>query len=279
MTFGIGLLVLTAALLHALWNALVKGAEDKTVMLGCIALGHVIPGVVMVAISPLPAPASIPFMVASVTVHWVYFFLLNTAYRLGDLSLIYPVSRGLAPVLVALGAQYWAGETLSLPAWIGILAVSAGIMVISSSAIKGSVPMLALLAAVIIGFIVATYTLVDGIGVRKSGHAISYIGWLFTAKILIVLYVFPTRMGRVRAIPRKVLMMGMLGGLVSGFAYALVLYAKTVAPLGLVSALRETSVIFAALIGVIWFREGPRLQRLFAAAIVAAGIATLAVSR
>lgn len=279
MSLGIGLVVLGAALLHALWNALVKGSDDKTLMLGCIALGHVFPGLVMVLISPLPHLESIPYMIASITVHWCYFFLLNTAYRVGDLSLIYPVSRGLAPVLVALGAQFWVGETLPLTAWGGILCVSAGIMVLSRDVLKGALPPLALLAALGIGLIVATYTLVDGIGVRKSGNPISYIGWLFMAKIIIVIYVFPTRMERVRAISPRLMLLGICGGLISGAAYALVLYAKSIAPLGMVSALRETSVIFAALIGVIWLGEGPRNQRLFAAAVVAAGITAIAVSR
>lgn len=278
MTLGIGLVVLGAALLHAFWNALVKGSGDKTIMLGFIALGHVFPGLLMVAISPLPDFASVPFMIASIMVHWVYFFLLNTAYRLGDLSLIYPISRGLAPILVAMGAQFWLGENLPFLTWIGILCVSLGIIVLSRSVLQGALPPLALLAAIGIGLIVTTYSLVDGIGVRKSGNAISYIGWLFTAKLLIVFYVFPTRMERVRAMPWRVLLLGVSGGLVSGFAYALVLYAKSIAPLGMVSALRETSVIFAAIIGVVWFKEGPRSQRLIAAIIVALGIATIAAT-
>ena len=279
MNFGIALVVLTAALLHALWNALVKGSEDRTVMLGCIALGHVLPGFILVVFSPLPDMAAVPFMVASVMVHWFYFYLLNVAYQLGDLSLIYPVSRGLAPVLVAVGAQIWVGETLPLSAWIGILCVSAGIMVLSRAVFDGALPPLALLAAMCIGAVVAVYTLVDGMGVRLSGNALSYIGWLFTAKFLIVLYVFPTRMDRVRALPRRQLYLGICGGLISGAAYAMVLFAKSLAPLGMVSALRETSVIFAALIGVIWFGEGPRKQRLIASVVVAAGITAIAVSR
>lgn len=279
MTPAIGLVVLTAALLHALWNALVKGSGDKTIMLGCIALGHVFPGLVMVWLSPLPELASIPFMIASIMVHWVYFYLLNTAYRLGDLSLIYPISRGLAPVLVALGAQFWVGENLPAFAWIGIFCVSAGIMILSRSAFTGALPASALLAALGIGVIVASYTLIDGVGVRLSGHAVSYIGWLFTAKLVIVFYVFPTRWERVRAMSTRSLVMGVSGGLISGAAYALVLYAKSVAPLGMVSALRETSVIFAALIGVVWFGEGPKMQRLLAAIVVGAGIAAIAVAQ
>ncbi|UWP95483.1 DMT family transporter [Aliiroseovarius crassostreae] len=279
MTPAIATVVLSAALLHAMWNALVKSAGDKTVMLGCIALGHVVPGVVIAGLSPLPDLASVPFMIASIVVHWVYFYLLNVAYRLGDLSLIYPISRGAAPVLVALGAQVWVGETLPLFAWGGICAVSAGIMILSRPAFAGALPGRALLAALGIGVVVASYTLIDGVGVRLSGHAVSYIGWLFAAKLVIVFYVFPTRWERVRAMPRSALMLGVSGGLISGMAYGLVLYAKSIAPLGIVSALRETSVIFAALIGVLWFGEGPRGQRLLAAVVVGMGIGAIALTR
>ncbi|CTQ56309.1 phosphonate utilization associated putative membrane protein [Roseibium album] len=275
MTTGVALIVLTAALFHAVWNALVKGAEDRVIMLGLIALGHIPAGLLLVFMFPLPNPSVWPWLVASVVVHWGYFWLLNVAYRLGDLSLIYPVARGLAPVLVALIAQVWLGEVLPPLAWAGVILVSIGILVLARDAFTGALPAAGLIAALAVGVSVSAYSLIDGIGVRLSGSAAAYIGWLFSAKILIVLYVFPTRMDRFRAIPAKQLWIGFAGGLVSGAAYALVLYAKTLAPLGLVSALRETSVIFAALIGVIWFREGPRGRRILASVIVSAGIVVI----
>ena len=275
MSVGVALIVLTAALFHAVWNALVKGAEDRVIMLGLIALGHIPAGLLLVVLSPLPDPSVWPWMIASVVVHWGYFWLLNVAYRLGDLSLIYPVARGLAPVLVALVAQIWLGEVLPAAAWAGVCLVSAGIMLLARDAFTGALPVAGLFAALAVGATVSAYSLIDGVGVRLSGSATAYIGWLFSAKILIVLYVFPTRMNRARAIPNRQLLIGFAGGLVSGAAYALVLYAKTLAPLGLVSALRETSVIFAALIGVLWFQEGPRGRRILASIIVSAGIVVI----
>lgn len=275
MSVTVALIVLTAALFHAVWNALVKGAEDRVIMLGLIALGHIPAGLVLVAVSPMPDPSVWPWMVASVMVHWGYFWLLNVAYKLGDLSLIYPVARGIAPVLVALIAQIWLGEILPPVAWAGVILVSAGILLLARDAFTGALPFAGLVAALAVGAAVTAYSLIDGVGVRLSGSAAAYIGWLFSAKILIVLYVFPTRIDRVRAVPLKQLWIGFAGGLVSGAAYALVLYAKTMAPLGLVSALRETSVIFAALIGVLWFREGPKGRRILASLIVSAGIVVI----
>lgn len=278
MSFATFAVVLFAAFLHAFWNAVVKGAQDKTIVLGLIALGHVLPGIAMVLMSPSTSAASVPFIIASTMIHWVYYFLLNTAYRVGDLSLIYPIARGIAPVLIALGAQIFVGERLPLIAWSGILCVSFGIMVLTRGVFRSGLPMVGLLAALGTAVAIAAYSITDGVGVRLSGSAIGYIGWLFVAEIIVVGYVFTTRWDRLRAVDARTLCLGIAGGVISGAAYALVLYAKTLAPLGLVSALRETSVIFAALIGVIWFKEGPGRDRVIAAAIVAAGIVLIAAA-
>lgn len=272
MSAGIAALVLTAALLHALWNAVVKGAGDKTIVLGMIALGHVGPGLIIVALVPSPGWVVWPYIVASTVIHWGYYYFLNAAYRLGDLSVMYPIARGLAPVLIALGAQVWIGETLPPLAWAGILCVSGGIMVLTRGVFSGSLPLAGLLAALACAVMVASYSLVDGVGVRLSSSALAYVGWLFVLEVIVAVFIFSTRLERLRAVQPRVLMLGFVGGVISGTAYGLVLYAKTLAPLGVVSALRETSVIFAAMIGVLWFGEGPKGNRLLAAVIVAAGI-------
>ena len=278
MTLAIGLLVLSAALLHAVWNALVKGSDDKVIVLGLISLGHVIPGLFIVMVVPLPPIESVPYIIASTIIHWVYYFLLNTAYRIGDFSLIYPIARGLAPVLIALGSQIWIGEKLPVLAWTGILTVSGGIMILTRGSFSGAIPPSAIVAAVGVALAVTAYSLVDGVGIRISGNALSYIGWLFVNEIFVAAFIFSSQFRRLRVVSVRTLYIGFAGGVISGLAYAMVLYAKTLAPLGIISALRETSVIFAAIIGVIWFKEGPRNQRLFAALIVVVGIGLIAVS-
>ncbi|HAB37948.1 MAG TPA: hypothetical protein DCE52_08145 [Rhodobacteraceae bacterium] len=278
MTLAIGLLVLSAALLHAVWNALVKGSDDKAIVLGLISLGHVIPGLFIVMVVPLPPIESVPYIIASTIIHWVYYFLLNTAYRIGDFSLIYPIARGLAPVLIALGSQIWIGEKLPVLAWTGILTVSGGIMILTRGSFSGAIPPSAIVAAVGVALAVTAYSLVDGVGIRISGNALSYIGWLFVNEIFVAAFIFSSQFRRLRVVSVRTLYIGFAGGVISGLAYAMVLYAKTLAPLGIISALRETSVIFAAIIGVIWFKEGPRNQRLFAALIVVVGIGLIAVS-
>jgi len=278
VTLAIGLLVLSAALLHAVWNALVKGSDDKAIVLGLISLGHVIPGLFIVMVVPLPPIESVPYIIASTIIHWVYYYLLNTAYRIGDFSIIYPIARGLAPVLIALGSQIWIGEKLPILAWTGILTVSGGIMILTRGSFSGAIPPSAIVAAVGVALAVTAYSLVDGVGIRISGNALSYIGWLFVNEIFVAAFIFFSQFKRLRVVSVRTLYIGFAGGVISGLAYAMVLYAKTLAPLGIISALRETSVIFAAIIGVIWFKEGPRNQRLFAALIVVVGIGLIAVS-
>lgn len=279
MSAGVFLLVLFAAFLHAFWNAVVKGAGDKAVMLGFIALGHVIPGIVLVVISGGVSAAAIPYIIASTVIHWGYYILLNTAYRVGDLSVVYPIARGLSPILIALGAQFWVGEVLPVTAWVGIFAVSVGIMILATQRQAVAMPLVGYMAAIGVAIAIASYSIVDGVGVRLSGSPVAYIGWLFTAEALVALFVFGTRWQRVRAVPRRTFMLGLFGGIVSGTAYGLVLIAKMYAPLGIVSALRETSVIFAALIGVLWFQEGPKAARIAAAIVVGCGIVVIAGSK
>ena len=244
-------------------------------MLGLISLGHVVPGLVLVVLFPLPSIEAVPYIVASTVIHWGYYIFLNLAYRFGDLSFVYPIARGGAPILIALGALVWADEQLPLLGWIAIATVSGGIFLLAAVRHADS---RALGAALITSLTIAFYSVVDGIGIRLSGSPLGYIGWLFIAEIFVLLFIGLTRWQRVQATTTRNLLIGVAGGALSGLAYGLVLYAKTLAPLGVVSALRETSVIFAAVFGVLWFHERPIGRRLLAAGVVALGIVLLSLS-
>ncbi len=275
MTPAVIAIVLAAAAMHAGWNALVKGAADRTVILGLIATGHVLPALALVWFVPPPDPAAIPYIVASTVIHWGYYVFLNLSYRFADLSFAYPVARGIAPVLIALGALFAADEYLAPLAWIGIATVSAGILTLA--AVRRADPN-GLAAALMTGLIIAAYSIADGLGIRVSGSPVGYVAWLFLAEIFVAAFVLVTRRRRLAALPRRAIAIGLAGGMISALAYGLVLYAKTLAPLGIVSALRETSVIFAAMIGVLLMGEGPAARRILAAAIVAAGIILLTLA-
>jgi len=268
-------LVLGAAFLHAFWNALIKGSTDSTLVLGLISLAHAIVGAVMVVLFLPPAPESWPFIAASTFIHFFYYIFLLRSYRFGDLSHVYPISRGLAPVLVTIGAQIFAGETLPLIGWVGVVMVSLGVSMPSLKSGLGSVHPKALISALATGIFIASYTVVDGMGVRASSSPLGYIGWLFLLEIIVAGYVFHQRRVQLKLTSRTVWSVSLIGGIASAGAYGLAIYAKSIAPLGAVSAVRESSVVIAALIGIIWFRERPWKIRIISAGIVASGILVL----
>ena len=271
-------IVLMAATLHAVWNAIVKTAEDRTTMLGLVALGHVIPGAVMVALLPLPAVESLPYVAASTLVHFGYFYMLGRAYAHGDLSVVYPIARGIVPALVALWAMLFAGEVLPTQAWGGIALIACGIQLSSWQALRSGVGRAALGYAVGTGICISAYSLIDGLGVRLSGNTLSYWAWGAFLHLFVASFIGLRKKASLGAVRPRSWIIGIGGGFVSMTAYGLVLYAKTFAPLGAVSALRETSVIFAALIGFVFLKEGHWMRRLGAAVLMAGGVALIGTS-
>ena len=269
-------LVLLAALLHASWNALVKGAGDRALTLAAVAAMHGLGGVVLIAISAPPAIESWPSIAASTVIHYFYYLLLFQAYRFGDLSQVYPISRGIAPALVALGALLIIGETLAPLSWAGLAAVSLGIGLLAMQRGAVNADRRAVMLALLLGMTIAAYSVADGIGVRWSNSPTGYMGWLFLLEAPVVLAVLVPRLVRRRRIAWGVFAFGLIGGFLSVTAYGIVLYAKTIAPIGAVSAVRESSVIIAALIGLVVFKERPWLGRVVSAAIVAVGVVALA---
>ena len=271
-------LVLSAALIHAVWNALVKGASDRTITFALVMAGHTIPALIAAPFLPLPDPQTGVYLMASVLIHWAYYYLLVSAYRFGDLSLVYPIARGATPLLVALSAFFFINESLSLQGWTGLVLVSAGILALAVFSSQQEKPFMAVAYALATAMTIATYSVVDGVGIRLSSDPISYIVWLFILEGVVFFFIVIPRKERLMQFSRNQIILGLMGGVLAGLAYGLVLYAKTMAPLGMVSALRETAVIFASMIGLFWFGEGPARPRLSAAVIVTLGIVLLATA-
>ena len=271
-------LVLSAALIHAVWNALVKGASDRTITFALVMAGHTIPALIAAPFLPLPDAQTGVYLMASVLIHWAYYYLLVSAYRFGDLSLVYPIARGATPLLVALSAFFFINESLSLQGWTGLVLVSAGILALAVFSSQQEKPFMAVAYALATAMTIATYSVVDGVGIRLSSDPISYIAWLFILEGVVFFFIVIPRKKRLMQFSRNQIILGLMGGVLAGLAYGLVLYAKTMAPLGMVSALRETSVIFAAMIGLFWFGEGPARPRLSAAVIVTLGIVLLSTA-
>lgn len=276
--------VLFGALLHASWNALIKSAPDKPLDTALIhGLGPAI-ALPMLAFTGLPAAASWPYLFASIVIHIGYYIALAGAYRHGDLGLAYPVMRGSAPLMVALGSQALLGEGLTSWAWMGVAGICAGVLLLGLSPTHphatGGHRGKALGFALANACIIAVYTVIDGLGVRASGHAAAYVALLFVFDglpyLLLVLWRrSPAQRRDAVAYVRRRLPVAFLGTAASLGSYGIALWAMTRAPVAVVAALRETSVLFAALIGALWLRERFGAQRALGTLVVAGGVLAL----
>jgi drug/metabolite transporter (DMT)-like permease len=272
------LVVLFAAVLHASWNAIAHAVTDRLIGFALMGVTDVVIGTAIVVAAPAPDRASWPYVGASAALHIVYIVLLMQAYRIGDFGQMYPISRGTAPWLVAIGAAVFAGEALPALRLLGVAVISIGLVCL---VFAGGVPTgkqrAAIAAALLTGVTIAAYTTVDGLGVRRAGTAAGYTGWLFLlqgpALPLVALFV---RREQLWAQARVHLWAGLGGGALSLLAYGLVLWAQTRGPLALVAALRESSVVVGALIGALVFHEHFGRWRVIAAVLVAAGILLIA---
>jgi len=276
MSAEIALLVLLAAFLHAGWNALVKTASDRLLIISAVAFGQCLAGMLVMPFVPAPDPASWPAIAVATACHYFYYFFLYQAYRFGDLSLVYPLARGLAPVLVAMGAATFGHEILSLPAIAGVVITSIGIASIAffqQSSFKNNAS--AIFFAAGTGAIIAGYTVADGIGVRLSNSPFGYIAWLFFLEFPVILFVIYRRRRRIIRLIGREWKQFAGTGISSVFAYGIVIFAVNFAPMAAVSALRESSVIMAALIGTLFLGERPWQQRVIAAVVVACGVAMI----
>jgi drug/metabolite transporter (DMT)-like permease len=277
LSLAVTLAVLGSGLLHAGWNALLKAAPggDPLLDTAAVVAGSAAWGLVAIPFAGLPDPAAWKFMIASALIHWAYYVTLAQAYRTGDLSFAYPLMRGTAPLLAALLGIVFLREWPTPQIALGILLICAGIISIAFVR-RNAHPPAAAMFAFANAAIIAAYTLVDGAGARAAGRATSYISWLiFLEAIPFLLWIRARRGAAAFAYVRRGWRRGLVAGAASFGAYAIVLWAMTRAPIAAVAALRETSVLFAAIIGALWLKEGFGLPRLAGAASVVAGVAAL----
>lgn len=275
--FAFGL-VMMAAVLHASWNALVKVVPDRALVLAAVSLAHCALGLALVLVAPLPDRASWICIFLSTVIHFGYYVCLFQSYKLGDLSQVYPISRGMAPALVSLGALVMLGENLGLWGWLGLAGVSLGIGLLAFQRGPIHAPRGAIPVAALNGVLIAAYSVIDGIGVRLSDSPFGYMGWLFLLELPVSVFILTRRYRGGIAFHPRTFLLGLGGGVAATGAYGMAIYAKSIAPLGAVSAIRESSVIIAALIGLFLLGERPWLPRILSATIVAFGVAALAWS-
>jgi len=274
LQWNVLLVVLLGAVLHAGWNVLVKEGADRFLNTLSVVAGSAVAAAAFLPFLQLPQAASWPYLAASVVIHIFYFLFLSLAYQKGDLTLVYPLMRGLPPMLTGLAAAFLLSEWPSPSGWMGIVLVSAGVLFLSAdSRMTAKAGITPIVFAVVNAGVIVSYTLVDGVGVRLSGQAFSYTGWMILltagASFLAV------RIFRGREVTSHVVRQwhrGLVGGACTFGAYALALWAMTQAPIALVAALRETSILFGTIMAVFTLKERVSRLRYLSIALIAAGL-------
>lgn len=273
--------VILAAALHAIWNAVVKGTGDKFLSMTAVVLGHAPLAILALPFVPSPAPESWPYLAAGVVLHVGYQIFLLTSYRFGDLTQVYPIARGIAPMLVAGVSVVFLGVHLKPIELLAVLTIGAGIM--SLALVRQEDGMRngkAAALAFVTGCFIAGYSLVDGLGARLAGTSLGFYSWLaiFNA-IIFAIFATARDPGTLRRVASHSKRIFVVGGCASFIAYALVIWAFTHAPIALVTALRETSIIFALFIGVFFLKEKLNLAKVFSTLVTLFGAALLRLSK
>ena len=273
-TFGV---VLFAAALHATWNAIVKGSSDK-LLTAALVTGSA--GVLAVLILPFleaPAPASWPFILASTVFQICYFRLLALNYQRSEMSLAYPIMRGTAPLIVTLVSVLFLQVDLPPLAGVGIVVICTGVLSMAISHGRGNGRSVAL--ALLNACVIAGYTLIDGEGVRRSDAPASYTLWLYVLTgPTLVIWTMVTHRRKFIPYARANWQYGLIGGIGTATSYGLALWAMTMAPVAVVSALRETSILFGVLLSATVLRERVDRRRIIAVCIIATGAIALRLS-
>jgi drug/metabolite transporter (DMT)-like permease len=276
------LAVLSAALCHAGWNALIKVGLDPLSTTTLIVTGSALVSLVFLPITGMPAAASAPWLIASMIVHVLYFAALAEAYRTGDLGQVYPIARGSAPLMTAVASLVFVGEYLSVFSWAGIFTLAAGVLLLSARGGRelAHIDRRGVGFAFLTALTICTYSVVDGIGARASLNPASYVLWLFIGTAFALLPYALWRDGR-QVIPAmgRFWRRGLAGGALQTISYGIVLWAMTLAPIAIVASLRETSVLFGSLIGIIVLKEPVRANRIAAAMLIVSGLILIRVQQ
>lgn len=269
--------VLLSALTHAGWNALVKTSGDRLLMLASIRSLGLVAGITVAIFVPLPSAESVPYLIAAACFHYVYYAMMLNSYRLGDISQVYPIARGTAPLIVVFLGIFLAGELLDRPTLLGIFILSSGLFILSISGSR--INRMALVFAFGTGIAISGYSFLSGLGVRESATLLGYIAWLEIAKGAgLTLFALYRRKGLVLPYLKHNWRSSLVAGFLSVTSFTVSVAVMSVAPIAPVVALRVTSVVFAAAIGSIFLQEGYAGKRITAAVVVVIGVVLIGLS-
>jgi len=277
MPLNIFLAIILAAFLHAVWNAMVKNEDNKYLAVTAIVLGHVPVSVLIILLTPIPSVESIPFIILSALLHIGYEWYLLSAYRFGDLTKVYPIARGTAPILITIVSLIFLGVALSNFEILGIIIISLGILSLSLQGAKGIKNRSAVIYALVTGFFIMSYSITDGYGARVRHSPLSYMGWSFilNATIFPIILKINNKSEVITKTFKEGKKIFFIGGTLSYIVYGIVVWGFTQAPIALVTALRETSIIFALLIGIFFLKEKFTFLKAIATFIIFFGVVLL----
>jgi drug/metabolite transporter (DMT)-like permease len=273
LSFTVLLAVLGAALLHAGWNAIIKTGLSKQTSMFLLSVGHAAIGFCVALTKPFPEAEVWPWLLASGLIHMAYQLFLAFAYEQGDLSRVYPLARGAAPMMVLVVSVLFLSDPMGMMDYVGVLVLGLGIAFMARGVFTNGESRRLLPFAFGSAMATAGYTLADGLGARVAGDPLQYVGWLM---MLSALFYTPAAIAlrgvEVIRASRRDWIMGLIAAAASFAAYAIAVWAMTVAPLALVAALRETSILFAVLLG--WLLFGDRMDRgkIIAAVLIVSGV-------
>lgn len=274
MDLGIAAIVLLAAALHAGWNTLIKISGDRVAVMAVVTFAGSLISVLILPFVDSPSPDSWPLLALTILLHTGYHLFLPIAYDHGDLGQVYPIARGTAPILVTGGAVIFAGEFLDPLALIGVICLAVGVITLAfdrSNGLRANPK--AILYALATGLCIAAYTVVDGLGARKAGAILGFAVWLTIGDGLLTFIIAMVWKGSsIWRVARINLGKGIAGGAMQVGAYWIIVWALAWAPMGLVSGLRETSVLFAALISTFVLKEGFGVWRFVSASLITFGV-------
>ena len=273
MTVWVLVAVMAAAFMHATWNALIKLGTSKLTSMLILTVVQGGFGLIIALTRPMPDPHVWLWLLASGVFHSAYKLFLAYAYEQGDLSRVYPIARGTAPMVVLVISALFLVDKIAGWEYIGIIILGLGILLMARGVFSSGESRKLLPFALGSAMATAGYSIVDGLGAREAGDAVAYVGWLFALDAVFFTPCCLDLRGRsVLQANRKAWIMGSIAAVFSYGAYAIAVWAMTVAPIALVAALRETSILFAVLIGAVAFGEKMNLQKGIAAALIVAGV-------
>jgi drug/metabolite transporter (DMT)-like permease len=277
MSTPVLIVILFAAVLHASWNALLKSQPDKAAGALAVSIGSALIGLVCLVFTGLPARESWPLIASSAVLHTGYFLFLTSAYRVGDLSQVYPIARGVAPLITAASAGLFLGETLTPMETAAVVIIGLGLIsIVLTARTDGRFNLVSCTLALVTGIFISSYSLNDGVGARLSGNSVAFYGSaaiLNCAMMCIGMSLF--RHNVVATALTKCRRSLWIGGPLSFVAYALVTWAFTQAPIALVSAMRETSLVFALIIGTLFLKERVNLAKIVSVFVTLSGAVLL----